>query len=459
MADSSWWSDIGDSLGSIFDSSLEEDPLKKSYNALQNPTIASTGIPEFDTGITAALQSNQPIIERSSKLMQQIYEPDHLTTPQLAGQALAAFLPTLLGRAIGGNAGGVYGSKAGLLAQEGVIGAQKAQADMRRKSALNEYQAEKANFDANIKQAQGLQTAGVLLKRQDILADKNLTRSKDLADHNFENQKTLQNARLGAENDKQRPTALEVQATRELIAKAEGKTIDQVQIDPSITRTGLQDLRQTYSSLSQVGNQRGHNLSPMDVKFLDDYKAGKVKSFGDYPGLSPDTITQARGLERNAGENKRPAPEKLAMLVGDTKASNQVFDKFNNLLKTADPNIINRNFNQLFPEMNEAQLKAQLELNSRLLRSARESGVMTDKDAEVYSKYFSFSPIDTPMSVMMRINSFRENLNKNLAAKLEAYDAAGFNVSGLKSIVPQAPDPAEERLRKLEALAASRGLK
>jgi len=175
---SNWWDDVTDSLGSLFDTT-EDEPLRKSHQALRNPTMASTGYPDFDRGMATALQANEPIIERSSKLMQQIYEPDHLSTPQLAGQALAAFLPTLLGRAIGGNRGGVTGAQAGLAAQAGVAGAQQQAAEFQRKSAIEEYQSEKVNFDANVKQAQGLQTAGTLLKRQDILGDRNQERAQE----------------------------------------------------------------------------------------------------------------------------------------------------------------------------------------------------------------------------------------------------------------------------------------
>lgn len=175
---SNWWDDVTDSLGSLFDTT-EDEPLRKSHQALRNPTMASTGYPDFDRGMATALQANEPIIERSSKLMQQIYEPDHLSTPQLAGQALAAFLPTLLGRAIGGNRGGVTGAQAGLAAQAGVAGAQQQAAEFQRRSAIEEYQSEKVNFDANVKQAQGLQTAGTLLKRQDILGDRNQERAQE----------------------------------------------------------------------------------------------------------------------------------------------------------------------------------------------------------------------------------------------------------------------------------------
>lgn len=125
-----------------------------------------------------------PYLERSSKLMQQLYEPDHLSSTQLAGQALAAFLPTLLGRVFAGNKGGAIGATVGLEGQKQIYGQQlkeNEKATARRK----------ADYLANQEALKAVDTMQGKVLTSGITAQTTAENQRLARDENFQDKKAL----------------------------------------------------------------------------------------------------------------------------------------------------------------------------------------------------------------------------------------------------------------------------
>lgn len=70
--------------------------------------------PGHKLAIAKIEELQRPLLERKNKLMEQLYEPDHLSFGGAVAQALVGFLPAILGKTLAGNAGGAIGAKAGL---------------------------------------------------------------------------------------------------------------------------------------------------------------------------------------------------------------------------------------------------------------------------------------------------------------------------------------------------------
>lgn len=70
--------------------------------------------PGHKAAIAKIEELQRPLLERKNKLMEQLYEPDHLSFGGAVAQALVGFLPAILGKTLAGNAGGAIGAKAGL---------------------------------------------------------------------------------------------------------------------------------------------------------------------------------------------------------------------------------------------------------------------------------------------------------------------------------------------------------
>jgi len=89
-----------------------------AYDDIVNPgtDIGYDGVvsPEYEDKLGQLRSMDRPLLERRNKLMDQIYEPDHLSFGGAVAQALVGFLPAILGKTLAGNVGGAIGARAGL---------------------------------------------------------------------------------------------------------------------------------------------------------------------------------------------------------------------------------------------------------------------------------------------------------------------------------------------------------
>lgn len=136
------------------------------------------GITDWNAGANYQSSLQTPLLERRSKIMEELYAPDHLDAGGLAGQALVAILPALLGRAIGGARGGVVGSQAGLTGLD--IATKQRAAD--RQLGQQRSIAQLKNVEEELDQARKLESQYRLegLKTRDRAAEKADQRAFDI---------------------------------------------------------------------------------------------------------------------------------------------------------------------------------------------------------------------------------------------------------------------------------------
>lgn len=175
------------SLSGLFSDSTEDSPIARPGFTIP-PAV---DIPGLDAGTTSTIDQlrteRQPLLERRNKLMEQLYQPDHLSYGGMIGQALTAFLPVLLGKAMAGNAGGAAGAVAGAqgLKTWQTLDAQRKQDEQRK--GLADINSLESEIKGNIDLEKTLREGGV--QRQQKMQDAVLEQSQYLPGsprYNFE---------------------------------------------------------------------------------------------------------------------------------------------------------------------------------------------------------------------------------------------------------------------------------
>lgn len=287
------------SLGGLFEDSQSDYAAPKP--AFSIPPMVD--IPGLDAATTSSIEDvraqRQPLLERRNKLMEQLYQPDHLSYGSMIGQALTAFLPVLLGKAMAGNAGGAAGAVAGAqgLKTWGALSDKQKQDEQR--SGLANINSLDAEIKGNVDLEKTLREGG--LKRQGKMEDVALEQSQFLPGsprYNFEM------AKMSA----QHKNRMGEMAYAKSLSADESKTKAKSAADPALIESTKYAIQQRFGKDSEEAKTFGNLLN-------SDISERSIEEMRRQLGLG-DPEKRALGLEqpgRQALYNNviKPAKQKL----------------------------------------------------------------------------------------------------------------------------------------------------